>query len=113
MTLVGTTMVELLERTLPARLGGAPGDYQLVEHEGEDQTQLTLRVSPRVGIDSPEKIQQCFFDEVSKLHGGALFRRTWTHAGAVRVVIAEPQVTQSSKILSLHLLPFSRAAGGR
>lgn len=108
MTLVGTRMVDLLERALPARLGGAPGDYQLVESEGANQTQLTLRVSPRVGIESPEEVRQCFFDEVSKLHGGALFRRTWLHAGAVRVVIAEPLVTQSGKVLSLHLLPFSK-----
>jgi hypothetical protein len=108
MTLVGTAMVDLLEHTLPARLGGAPGDYQLVEHEGQDQTQLTLRVSPRVGAVSPEKVRQCFFDEVSRLHGGSLFRRTWLHAGAVSVIIAEPFVTQSGKVLSLHLLPFSR-----
>lgn len=110
MTLVGTRMVELLERALPARLGGAPGDFQLVEEEGEAQTQLTLRVSPRLGIASAEKVEACFHEEVRKLHGGSLSSRTWRHAGAVRVVIAEPFATASGKVLALHLMRYS---GGR
>ena len=50
MTLVGTDVVRILEERMPASLGGLPGDYQLVEHEGTAQTQLTLRVSPRAGV---------------------------------------------------------------
>jgi len=104
MTLVGTNLVELLERALPARLGGGPGDYQLVEHEGEAQTQLTLRVSPRVGVTSAKRAEACFYEEVRKLYGGALSSRTWRHAGAVRAVIAEPLATASGKVLPLHLM---------
>jgi len=33
-TILGTDLVRLLEQILPARLGGHPGDYQLVEREG-------------------------------------------------------------------------------
>ena len=42
---------------MPARLGGGPGDYQLVEREGAAQTQLTLRVSPRVGVSFPRRLR--------------------------------------------------------
>lgn len=112
MTLVGTKLVELLERALPARLGGAPGDFQLVEEEGEAHTQITLRVSPRIGVRAPEKVETCFYEELRKLHGGSLSSRTWRHAGAVRVVIAEPFATASGKVLALHLMRYSRAPRG-
>jgi len=104
MTLVGTDIVRILEEVLPARLGGAAGDYQLVEHEGATQTQLTLRVSPRVGIASPEKARECFLTEIRRFHGGALAARMWSHAEGVDVAIAEPLSTRTGKVLLLHLL---------
>ncbi len=103
-TLVGTDMVRILEEVLPARLGGAPGDYQLVEHEGAAQTQVTLRVSPRVGISCPEKAKECLLNEIRELYGGTLAARTWNHAQGVDVVIAEPLSTMTGKVLPLHLL---------
>jgi hypothetical protein len=104
MTLVGTDLVMILEEALPSRLGGAPGDYQLVEREGAAQTQLTLRVSPRVRVSSAEKIRECFLSELRGYYGGTLAARTWSHAEAVEVVIAEPFSTITGKVLSLHLL---------
>jgi hypothetical protein len=104
MTLVGTDLVQILEEILPARLGGAPGDYQLVEHEAGGQTQLTLRVSPRAGISSPDKLKECFLKEIRGFYGGSLAARTWRHAESVDVVIGEPFTTSNGKVLSLHLL---------
>jgi hypothetical protein len=104
MTLVGTDIVRILEEAMPARLGGAPGDYQLVEREGAAQTQLSLRVSPRVRVSSPGKIKECFLGELRRHYGGTLAARTWSHAEAVDVVIAEPFSTVTGKVLSLHLL---------
>jgi hypothetical protein len=104
MTLIGTDLLRILEETLPARLGGAAGDYQLVEHEGSSQTQLTLRVSPRVRVSSAEKVRGCFLNELRKCYGGALAARTWSHAEGVDVVIAEPFSTPTGKVLPLHLL---------
>jgi hypothetical protein len=85
-------------------LGGGPGDYQLVEHEGATQTQLTLRVSPRVGISSPEKARECFLKEIRRFYGGTLAARMWSHAEGVEVAIAEPLATLTGKVLPLHLL---------
>jgi hypothetical protein len=104
MTLVGTDVVRILEEVLPARLGGGPGDYQLVEHESATQTQLTLRVSPRADVSCPEKVKECFLREIRRFYGGALAARTWSHAEGVEVVIAEPLSTRNGKVLSLHLL---------
>jgi len=104
MTLVGTDVVRILEERLPSLLGGVPGDYQLVEHEGAAQTQLTLRVSPRIETPSTERIRECFLQEIRKHYGGALAARMWEHAEGLRVVIEEPFATNTGKIPSLHLL---------
>lgn len=104
MTLMGTELVRVLEHVLPARLGGHPGDFQLIEHEGSAQTTLELRVSPRVRGSSAAKIRECFLEEIRLVYGGALAGRVWRHAEAVEVVRAEPVTTTSGKINPLHLL---------
>jgi hypothetical protein len=104
LTLMGTELVRLLEQVLPVRLGGGPGDFQLIERDGAAQTAVELRVSPRVRGSSPEKIRQCFLEEIRLLYGGALAQRAWRHAEALEVVLAEPIVTTSGKINPLHLL---------
>jgi len=104
MTLAGTNVVRILEEALPRRLGGRPGDYQLVEEEGGAQTVVTLRISPRVGRVNTDEARDCFLDELKRHYGGALAARTWRHAEGVRVVVAEPLATQTGKVLPLHLL---------
>jgi hypothetical protein len=104
MTLIGTDLVRLLEEVLPARIGGRPGDYQLIEREGAAQTSIELRVSPRVTGSSPDRIRDCFLDEIRRIYGGLLASRVWRHAEAVQVVMAEPVATATGKIHPLHLL---------
>jgi hypothetical protein len=36
MTFLDTDLIRVLEEVLPARFGGAPTDYQLVEEEAEE-----------------------------------------------------------------------------
>jgi hypothetical protein len=103
-TLIGADVVHILEEILPQRFGGAPGDYQLVEEEGSNQTQILLRISPRSGISSPEVVKEAFLGEVRRLFGGSMTFRQWQHTGAVKAVIGEPHVTGSGKVLPLHLL---------
>jgi len=104
MTLVGTEVGRILEEILPAQLGGSPGDYQLVEREGGIQTQLSLRVSPRTGLSSPQTAQECFLREIGRLHGGKLAARVWKHTQGLEVVIAEPLSTATGKVHPLHLM---------
>jgi hypothetical protein len=104
MTLAGTDVVRILEEDMPRRLGGGPGDYQLVEEEGGTQTIVTLRVSPRVGRLNPDEVRACFLEELKRHYGGTLAARTWRHAEGVRVILAEPLATSTGKVLSLHLL---------
>ena len=104
MTLVGWDILRILEHSLPRRFGGTSTDYQLVEAEGRNQTEMELRVHPRVGAHTPEEIRKFFLSEVKALWGGALTRRSWEHTEGVRVVIAEPYVSGKQRIHPLHLL---------
>jgi hypothetical protein len=104
MTLVGTDLVELLERALPARFGGGPGDYQLVEREGPGQTEILLRVSPRVGVRSTTGVREYLLKRMREFYGGALASRDWRHTHGMRVEIVEPLVGATGKVLPLHVL---------
>ena len=85
-TLLGADMVRLLEDVLPRQLGGGPGDCQLAESEAEAGTRLSLRISPRLKLDSPELAKECFLSELKLIYGGSLAARTWAHAEAIEVV---------------------------
>jgi hypothetical protein len=103
-TLLSGDLFNILEKSLPARFGGVSGDYQLVEREGAGQTEIELRVSPRVNASSRE-IREYFLSEIKSLWGGALTRWMWVQSESVRVVVAEPYVTGTrGKVHLLHLL---------
>jgi hypothetical protein len=102
-TLVGTDIVRLLEAKLPARFGGAPGDYQLVERQGAAQVEMKLRVSPRAGVSDTAAVRTFFLDEVRTVFGGAVSLREWEHSGNFEVIVAEPLRTRTGKVLSLDL----------
>ena len=104
MTLVGGDMLRILEHSLPQRFGGAHTDYQLVECEGTNQTEIELRVHPRVGVKSAEEVRAVFLSQVKSLWGGALTRRNWEQTEGIRVVIAEPYVSGKNRVHPLHLL---------
>jgi hypothetical protein len=104
MTLVGSDVVAILESSLPARFGGAPGDYQLVEREGASQTEVELRVHPRLGVSSKDQVQSFFLSELRKCYGGSLSSRTWVQTNGIRVVFGEPYLSGHRKAYPLHLL---------
>jgi hypothetical protein len=81
MTYDATALVDLVEAALPARFGGGPADYQVLEEEDADGlTRLTLIVSPRLGP----------LDEAALL---------WGQAGLLRVRREEPRPTLRGKVL--------------
>jgi len=114
-TLVGTDVIRILERTLPARFGGSATDYQLVEHDGAGQARMTLRVSPRVPISAMSDVKALFLAELRTFQGGQIASRLWQHAEALDVVHEEPVASGArGKILPLHLLgPGTRSEAVR
>jgi hypothetical protein len=107
MTLVGSDILHVLESALPARFGGHPGDFQLVEREGAHQTEMDLLVSPRLGA-APHDVHAAFLAEVRKRQYGLQAERIWTQSQALRVVMAEPVPTRTGTVHPLRLLGAAR-----
>lgn len=97
-------IVRVLEERLPARFGGAPTHYQLVEEEGPDSLPvLRLLVHPHVTIEQPEAVAEAFLAALGD-HGGSgtVMEQVWRQAGMLRVERTAPVLTPSGKIRHFH-----------
>lgn len=107
-TLLGSDLLRILECDLPSRFGGVPSDFQLVEREGHTQTEVELRVHPRLGLGSAAEVENYFLSQVKALWAGGSARRVWMQTQGLRVVFAEPFSSgDRGKVHALHLLGTS------
>lgn len=107
----------VLEDVLPRRLGGAAGDYQLVE--SRDQHGLpryTLRLDPGLRDIDDAIVTATFLAELGRLerHYGFM-ASTWGREGMIQVRRGAPLASASGKVLSFHRASAaaSVARGGR
>jgi hypothetical protein len=98
-------MQRILEEVLPARFGGNPLDYQLLEEDdAQGQTRLYLLVHPRVALADEQAVVACVLDGLSRSSPMAdAARLTWQNAGTIQVRRAEPIWTARGKLLPLHV----------
>lgn len=104
MTFLDTDVIGALEEALPARFGGGPTDYQLVEGEAEDgRSRLRLLVHPRLGPLNERALTEAFLKAVG-VGGGAEHLATllWREADMVRVERQPPIATALGKILHVY-----------
>jgi len=111
-TLVGSDMVRILEEVLPARFGGSPLDYQLLEEEDEQGfTRLNLVVSPKVLLPDDRTVLAVVLDA---LRQGSIAadsaQAIWQQARALRVKRMEPIWTTRGKLMPLHLAQHATRA---
>ena len=114
-TFARSTLLSLLEETLPRRFGGSSIDYQLAEEEHADSaTRLILRVSPSVGPLDEAAVLATLLDE---LRNGGLSDRhqadLWRQAGTVTVRREAPRAGGGGRILPLQIRPQSEARAER
>lgn len=111
-TLIGSEMVHILEDVLPARFGGTPLDYQLLEEEdAAGFTRLSLVVSPRIAITDESAVIEAVLNALGR--GGAagsFARAVWNKAQSLRVKRTEPIWTERGKLMPLHM---GRRGGNR
>lgn len=114
-TLVGSAMVSILEEFLPARFGGSPLDYQLLEEEDERGfTRLNLAISPRLRIADEAAVVRAVLDELGRRSvADGLTRVIWNKAGTLRVKRIEPMRTARGKLMPLHLKRRLPAEAGK
>ena len=105
-TFEGTHVIRVLEEELPARFGGAPTDYQLVELERKDGTAvLELVVHPRLEGFADDEVVEAFLDAMSRQSPhGAMMVRNWRDLGTLSVARRAPSVTRSGKFNHLHVI---------
>jgi hypothetical protein len=98
-------MVRILEEVLPARFGGSPLDYQLMEAEDDRGfTRLYLLVSPRLKLVN----EQAVVDTVLAALGASstmadAARVGWQHARTIQIKRQEPVSNGRGKLLPLHI----------
>lgn len=98
-TLVGTDLERILEVDLPARFGGGPLDYQLMEEEGKEGfTRLSLIVHPKIPIQSEREVIESFLEAAGNSTS------ILAAADAIRVKRVEPRLTGRGKFLPLSLM---------
>jgi hypothetical protein len=105
MSFLDTDIIRVLEDVLPARFGGAPTDYQLVEDEEADgRPRLRLFIHPALGPVDPQEASAAFLDAIGAGVGPErVMGLAWRGAGLPRVERRPPLATGSGKILHLHV----------
>jgi hypothetical protein len=113
MTFLDTDVIRVLEEVLPARFGGAPTHYQLVEGPADDgRPSVRLLVDPAIGDVDADAVARAFLEAIGRGPGAEpVMRAVWADAALVRVERRPPMVTGGAKILHLHLGPTTQAAG--
>lgn len=105
MTFLDADVTRILEEELPARFGGSPTDYQLLEDQTDDGLpRLRLRVHPRLGSLEPNEVTEAF---LAALGSGSRVERVmevvWGDADLLQVEREAPVATSAGKILHLHV----------
>jgi hypothetical protein len=111
MTFLDVDVIRILDEVLPARLGGVPGQYQLIEEELADgRPRVRLLVHPAVGPVDPAIARETF---LAALASGSDTHRsmaaTWRDAGLVEVERRAPVAETIGKILHLRTTRRPRA----
>jgi hypothetical protein len=102
MHFLGGELLQLVEQVLPARFGGHPTDYQLVEREDDALPKVELVVSPSVGdVDPAEVVDAALAFLRSQGPGQRLMADVWAGSATLCVVRREPHVTAAGKIQPL------------
>jgi phenylacetate-coenzyme A ligase PaaK-like adenylate-forming protein len=101
-TFVRARLETLLEQELPARFGGGPLDYQLVEEEQGDLTRLVLLVDPSVGAADESVLRRLVLERLGGDYTGDRMAAVVDRMGALEIRRAAPYATGAGKVLSLH-----------
>jgi hypothetical protein len=105
MTFLDVDVARILDEVLPARFGGTPTDYQLIEEEGPaGRPCLRLLVSPSVGPADGASVASAFLDALGAGDGvDRVMGLVWREGGFLGVERQSPRTTPAGKILHVHV----------
>ncbi|MBI4524026.1 MAG: hypothetical protein HY695_09475 [Deltaproteobacteria bacterium] len=98
-------VIRVLDDILPARFGGGPGDYQLVEEEQETGSpRLRLLVHPDVGAVDSDAVTRTLLESIGAGSAGErVMSLLWRDTDIVQVERRVPLASPTGKILHMHL----------
>lgn len=97
----GPQLYGLIEDTLPARFGGEPADYQLLEEEGPDgHTSVSVLVHPRLGSVDEQAVLDVLHAALETISAGG----RGMARGTIRVRRAAPVLTKVGKFMPVRYL---------
>jgi hypothetical protein len=101
MTFLDVDIAAVLEMDLPARFGGGPADYQLLEAERDDGgSGVVLRVHPRVGPLDEAVVRGAFLDAIGVGAGAErIMAAYWRAAGLPSIQRKPPLLSEKGKLL--------------
>jgi hypothetical protein len=100
---LGSDLMALVERLLPSRFGGAPGDYQLVEEEVGGLPKVSVVARPALGALDEGEVVAAVLAYLRTKPRNRLMADVWRDGETVRLVRREPTMTSAGKILPLHI----------
>jgi hypothetical protein len=100
-------MTRILEEVLPAKFGGSPFDYQLVEEEDDNGlSRLVLLVNPSVEIPGERQVVDGLLEALGTDNDSAgMTRILWKQADTFRVRREAPEWTARGKFRSIKVSP--------
>jgi hypothetical protein len=114
MTFSDVDVTRVLDEILPARFGGTPTDYQLVEDTSDDGApRLRLLVAPTVRVSDLAGVAEAFLAGIGNGAGAErIMADVWRRSGVLHVEVREPLAGPSGKIWHVHLSPRSQVGVG-
>jgi len=105
MNFLRSDLLRLIEEILPARFGGGPTDYQLVEDEEDGLPTVAVVVAPEVGtVDEGEVVRTVLEGLAAGASEKRMMAGIWRDGGTVRVLRRRPYATAAGKVQPLHVL---------
>ncbi len=101
---LGSDLVELVDRVLPARFGGGPTDYQLVEEEVGGLPRVGIVARPGLGDLDETEVVAAVVAHLRATPRNQLMADVWRDSGTLRLIRREPYISAAGKILPLHLV---------
>ncbi|HWO43954.1 MAG TPA: hypothetical protein VNO43_19350 [Candidatus Eisenbacteria bacterium] len=104
-TLIGGETIRILEEVLPARFGGGPLDYQLLEEEDDRGfTRLSLVDNPSVAIVRDQDVVECVLAAIKEHAEDEMIPAIWKQAERLRIKRIPPLLTERGKMIPLRRL---------
>lgn len=99
MTVLDSDVMHVLETVLPARFGGGPADYQLVDDEpASGVPDVRLIVHPRLGPLDADRVREVFLEGIGAGSGAKrVMGLAWSEAGWPAVERGLPLISTSGK----------------